>query len=133
MVHDFGYLAGGSVGSMEMAVVGNEIAGMVSHVIKGVTIDDESLAVEVIKEVGPGGHFLSHKHTLKLFEREVQPTNLFDRGSEGEWVKAGSKDIRQIANVRVKKILKEHAPDPLPNHIKEKITNIVKKAEKELI
>jgi trimethylamine--corrinoid protein Co-methyltransferase len=133
MVHDFGYLAGGSVGSMEMAVVGNEIAGMVSHVIKGVTIDDESLAVEVIKEVGPGGHFLSHEHTLKLFEREVQPTDIFDRGSEVGWVKAGRKDIRQIANVRVKKILKEHVPEPLPIHIKEKLTNIVKQAEKELI
>lgn len=132
LIHDFGYLAGGSVGSMEMAVIGNEIASMVSRVVKGVTVDDESLAVEVIKKVGPGGHFLAQKHTLKHFEREVQIPKLFDRTSEGEWVKAGSKDIRHIANDRVKEILKHHEPDPLPKPVQLALSEILKKAEKNI-
>lgn len=131
LIHDFGYLAGGSVGSMEMAVIGNEVAGMATRIIKGVTVDDESLAVDVISKVGPGGNFLSQKHTLKLIEREVFIPKLFDRNPEGVWRKAGGKDLRQRALERVKQILKEHHPDPLPKGVQQKLTEIVKKAEKE--
>ncbi|MEM3571668.1 MAG: trimethylamine methyltransferase family protein, partial [Candidatus Bathyarchaeia archaeon] len=133
LIHDCGYLAGGSVGSMEMAVICNEIAGMVYRIVKGVSVDDESLAVDVIHEVGPGGHFLSHKHTLTHVKDEIYIPWLFDRTSEVTWVKAGKKDISVIAKERVKKILKEHQPDPLPKDVKEKLSEIVKKAERELV
>lgn len=132
VIHDFGYLAGGSVGSMEMAVIGNEVAGMAYRLIKGTTVDEESLAVDVISKVGPGGNFLSEKHTLKLFEREVFIPKLFDRSPEGVWIKEGRKDARQRALEQVKKILKEHRPEPLPKDVQQKIREIVTQAEKEI-
>jgi len=132
LIHDCGYLAGGSVGSMEMAVVANEIAGMVLRIARGVEVSDETLAVDVIREVGPGGHFLSHKHTLKWVRDAFMP-QLFDRTSEVTWAKAGKKQIYEVARERAKKILEEHAPEPLPKDVQQKISNIVKKAEKELV
>ena len=132
LIHDCGYLAGGSVGSMEMAVITNEIAGMVQRIARGVEVNDETLAVDVIREVGPGGHFLSHKHTLKWVRDAFMP-QLFDRTSEVTWMKAGKKQIYEIARDKAKKILKEHSPEPLPKDVQQKITEIVKKAEKELV
>jgi len=133
LIHDCGYLAGGSVGSMEMAVICNEVVGMVSRIVRGIIVDDESLAVEVIKNVGPGGHFLSQKHTLKFVEREIYIPTIFDRRPEEIWKKAGEKSIREVAKERVKETLKEHYPEPLPKDIKQKLADIVKKAEKELV
>jgi trimethylamine--corrinoid protein Co-methyltransferase len=132
LIHDCGYLAGGSVGSMEMAVVANEIAGMVQRIARGVEVNDETLAVDVIREVGPGGHFLSHKHTLKWVRDAFMP-QLFDRKSEVTWIKAGKKQIYEIARERAKQILKEHSSEPLPKDVQQKISDIVKRAEKELV
>jgi len=132
LIHDCGYLAGGSVGSMEMAVVANEIAGMVQRIARGVEVNDETLAVDVIREVGPGGHFMSHKHTLK-WARDAFMPQLFDRTSEVTWTKAGKKQICEVARERAVKILKEHTPEPLPKDVQENIRSIVRKAEKELV
>jgi trimethylamine--corrinoid protein Co-methyltransferase len=78
LIHDAGYLASGRVGSMEMAVICDEVFGMILRVVRGIRVDDESLAVDVIKNVGPRGQFFSQKHTLKHFEREIYLPTLFD-------------------------------------------------------
>lgn len=133
LIHDCGYLAGGSVGSMEMAVICDEVIGMVSRIVKGVTVDDESLAVEVIKNVGPGGHFLSKKHTLKFLEREIYIPKIFDRRPMDVWSRDGEKNIREVAREKVKRILKEHYPEPLHKEVKQRLVEIVAKAEKKLV
>lgn len=133
LIHDCGYLSGGSVGSMEMAVICDEIAGMVFRIVRGVVVDDESLAVDVIRNVGPGGHFLSQKHTLKWVEREIYITKIFDRTPEEIWKRAGGKDIREVAKENVKKILKEHRPEQLPKDVQQRLREIVKEAERELV
>jgi len=133
LLHDCGYLAGGSVGSMEMAVICDEVLGMVSRILRGVEVNDETLAVDVIREIGPEGNFLSHRHTLKLIEKELHMPRLFDRTSEVTWAKAGKKEIREVAREKVKKILKEHHPEPLPRNVQQELAEIVKQAEKELV
>jgi len=132
LIHDCGYLAGGSVGSMEMAVICNEIAGMITRIVRGVEVDDETLAVEVIKKVGPGGHFMSQRHTLDHVNELYLPT-LFDRASEVIWTRAGKKDIRDTARTKVKELLRDHRPEPLPRDVQAKLREIVKEAEKELV
>ena len=131
LIHDCGYLAGGSIGSMEMAVIDNEIIGYVERILRGVDVNDETLAVDVIKAVGPGGHFMSQRHTLNHV-RELYVPHLFDRTPETAWVKAGSKETREVARERARKILKEHKVTPLENEVKQRISEIVKSAEKEL-
>jgi trimethylamine--corrinoid protein Co-methyltransferase len=132
LIHDCGYLAGGSIGSMEMAVVCNEIIGMISRIVRGVQVNEDTLAVEVIKNVGPGGHYMSQKHTLEHV-RELYMPSLFDRESEVAWVKAGKKDVRDMARMKAKKILSEHTPTPLPKDVQLRLTEIVKEAEKQLV
>ena len=65
LVHDPGFLEGAMIGSLEMLVITNEIAGMVKRFMKGIPVNEETLAEEVIHQVGPGGHFLAEEHTLK--------------------------------------------------------------------
>jgi len=132
LIHDCGYLAGGSIGSMEMAVVCNEIVGMISRIVRGVDVDEETLAVDVIKNVGPGGHYMSQKHTLDHVRELYMPT-LFDRESEVTWTKAGSKDVRDMARMKAKQILREHTPTPLPRDVQLRLKEIVKEAEKQLV
>jgi trimethylamine--corrinoid protein Co-methyltransferase len=132
LIHDCGYLAGGSIGSMEMAVVCNEIVGMISRIVRGVKVDEETLAVDVIKNVGPGGHYMSQKHTLDHV-RELYTPTLFDRESEVTWMKAGSKDVREMARMKAQKILKEHSATPLPKDVQLRLREIVREAEKQLV
>jgi len=133
LCHDCGYLAGGSVGSMEMAVICDDVLGNVLRIIKGTEVTDETLAVDVIKEVGPEGNFLGHKHTLKHIRDELHIPTLFDRNPEAAWVKAGSKPLHQVAKEKAQKILKEHHPQPLPSDIQTKLSEIVMQAEKEQV
>jgi trimethylamine--corrinoid protein Co-methyltransferase len=132
LIHDCGYLAGGSIGSLEMAVICNEIVGMISRIVRGVKVDEETLAVDVIKNVGPGGHYMSQKHTLEHV-RELYTPSLFDRESEVAWVKAGKKDVRDMARMKAKQILREHSPTPLPKDVQMRLKEIVKEAEKQLV
>ena len=131
LIHDCGYLAGGSVGSMEMAVIDNEIIGYVERILRGIDVNDETLAVDVIKGVGPGGHFMSQKHTLNHI-RELYIPQLFDRVPEAEWVRTGRKQTNEVARDRARRILKEHSVKPLEKASREKISEIVTNAEKEL-
>jgi trimethylamine--corrinoid protein Co-methyltransferase len=132
LTHDCGYLASGMVGSMEMAVICEEVLGIVSKIVKGIRIDEESLAVDIIKDVGPGGHFLSQKHTLKHLKEEILMPTIFDRSSEVSWSKKGKKDVIDAARGRVKKILQEHQPHPLPNDVQQRLAELVKNAERDL-
>ena len=133
LCHDCGYLAGGSVGSMEMAVICDDILGNVLRIIKGTEVSDETLAVEVIKEVGPEGNFLGHKHTLKHIRDELHIPSIFDRNPEAAWIKAGSKPLHEVAKEKAEKILREHHPQPLPKDIQVRLSEIVKQAEKEQV
>jgi trimethylamine--corrinoid protein Co-methyltransferase len=131
LIHDCGYLAGGSVGSMEMAVIDNEIIGYVLRILRGVDVDDETLAVDVIKTVGPGGHFMSQRHTLAHLHEFYMP-NLFDRVPEAAWVKAGRRETQQVAQQKAKQILKDHVVRELDAGIRQKISEIVRNAEREI-
>ena len=133
LCHDCGYLAGGSVGSMEMAVICDDVLGNVLRIIRGADVSDETLAVDVIKEVGPEGNFLGHKHTLKHIRDELHIPLIFDRNPEAAWVKAGSKPIHQVAKEKALRILKEHHPRPLPRETQTKLSEIVKHAEEEQV
>ncbi|MEM1545342.1 MAG: trimethylamine methyltransferase family protein [Candidatus Methanomethylicia archaeon] len=126
LIHDFGYLAGGSVGSMEMAVIGNEVAGMIKRILMGIKVDDEDLAFNVVKDIGPSGHFLSHPHTLKHLRSEIYMPEIFNRDSEAKWIRSGKPSVRNSIKRRVREILKTHNPEPLPEDIQRKIEEIIR-------
>jgi trimethylamine--corrinoid protein Co-methyltransferase len=113
--------------SMEKLVVDDAICGMALRLIDGVRVDDATLAVDLIRKVGPGGMYLAEKHTLEWFKKEQYiPSDLIDRQELKTWKAAGSKDIAQRAKERVQKILKEHKPEPLQPETEKNLDNVMK-------
>ncbi len=97
-----------------------------------VRVEEEELAVDVIKDVGPGGHFLAHGHTLRHL-RELYYFDIFTKESLEIWKRKGSKDIAVVAKEKAKKLLEEHQPEPLDSSVREEVDGIIRRAEKELI
>ena len=116
--------------SFEQAVIDNEICGMVSRALRGIKISDETLAIDVIERVGPGGQFLDQRHTLEYLKKEHYLPTIINRQKRERWEKAGSKDLREIAREEAKRILKEHQPEPLDRDIEEELKKVVKEVEK---
>lgn len=130
LIHDCGYLAGGSIGSMEEAVIANEISSMVKRIVRGIGVNDETLAFDVIRDVGPGGHFLAHPHSLKHVST-LHLSDTFSRESEVKWAKLGRKDVRAKAKERVVQILSQ--PPIEDRALNEKLGEIVRNAEREAL
>jgi trimethylamine--corrinoid protein Co-methyltransferase len=131
MIYGLGMLESGITFDFGQLVLDAEFARMIKHVVKGIPVDDETLAVNVIKETGPFGDFLGHKHTLKRMRSQSQP-EFIDRTMRETWEKKGSKNAHQKAIEKVKHILKTHKPEPLPQEVLDKIHTIVIETEKEM-
>jgi len=112
-------------------VMDNEFARMIKYTVQGIPVNDETLAVDVINEVGIGKDFLSHDSTYKHMRSQSNP-ELIDRKMRVDWVKEGSTDIYQRAMEKARFILENHKPDPLPEDVLSTIRSIVEEAEAEL-
>ncbi len=126
IIHDIGYLEDGLCGSYEQLVLTNEIIGMVKKYISGIQVDSNTLAFDTIEKVGPGGNFLSEEHTFKNFRNEMFPPELIDRSVYANWKKSGSKSLDVRVNEKVKKILENYKPDPIPEQKLKKIEQYMK-------
>jgi trimethylamine--corrinoid protein Co-methyltransferase len=113
----------------EKILTDHELLGMIERLVSGVEVSDETLAVDVIDKVGPGGHFLAQKHTREHHRKEHFIPKLFDTQPYDTWIKTGSKGIRERAKDEIKRILKEHQPSPLDKDLEEKLWEYVKKIE----
>jgi len=129
LIHDVGYIEYGSTASLELLVISDEIIGMARRMARGIEVNDETLALDVIDEVGPGGHFLSHDHTFKWFKKETFFPELFDRRRYDAWKESGGTTLTKRANTKVKEILEGHEPAPLPANVRQRINEIVARAE----
>ncbi|MCK4354398.1 MAG: trimethylamine methyltransferase family protein [Dehalococcoidia bacterium] len=118
--------------SPEALVIDNEIIDYALRFAQGFEVNDETLAVDVIHKVGPGGIFLGEKHTLKHF-RERWMSRLSDIDSFETWEKKGSKSIDKMAHEKVKEILATHKPEPIPEDVEKEISGILQRAEAELV
>ena len=131
LIHDVGFLESALIGSHEMVVFSDEVVGMVKHFLSGVRVDEETLALDVIKEVGPGGNFLTHEHTLKHMRRELWFPKLTDRSKYNGWQAAGAKTMGDRVHERVSEILATHEVPPLPPEVDAGIDKIVASADKQ--
>jgi len=95
LVHDCGsWMDHGSLASPEFMVLVNEIVDAVNHFMKGLPLNDEHLALELIHKVGPTGNYIQESHTMEHFKK-IRYSELFDRSIYAEWEKAGSKRFEQ--------------------------------------
>lgn len=131
MIYGLGMLESGITFDYGQLLLDAEFARMVKHVVNGIPMDDESLAVEVIRQVGPFGDFLTHKHTLQRMRSQSQP-QFIHRATREAWEKKGSRDAHYRAVEKVKNILETHRPEPLAKGVRDDIRSIVTETEKEM-
>lgn len=131
MIYGLGLLEGGLTWDYATLVMQNEFCRQIMHCIKGIPVSDTKMALEVVREVGAGGEFISHEHTYENF-KELSKTELIDRHNRDGWKAAGSKDIVEKSYEKAIDILENFEnPSPLPENIQRQLKEIVKEAEAE--
>lgn len=129
LVHDVGYIDNGLTTSYQQLVVMDEVVGLVARFMRGIEVTEETMALDVIDETGPGGHFLAHDHTYRHFRENWVPT-LLDRTNYDTWAGKGGLTLGDRAAAHARKLLEKHQPDPLPGGVAERLAAIVARAEK---
>ncbi|MFW5941426.1 MAG: trimethylamine methyltransferase family protein [bacterium] len=107
MIHDVGYIESGLTSSPEMMVASDEIIDMVKRTMRGIPVNDDTKALDVIDEVGPAGHYLEHDHTYERFKSEIWRPKMLDRHNWENWEMLGSKTYEQRVHERVIELLDE--------------------------
>lgn len=122
LIHDCGLLDHGCLASPAFMVLVHEILDMLNQIFRGIEIDDENLAVEVIHNVGPGGHFMNEDHTIEHF-KEVWYSNLFDRSNYATWLENGG--LRFEERLRLQTLEKmESEPRLIPEAIRQELDRL---------
>jgi len=116
--------------SMESLVIDHEICSIVSRALKGIKVNENTLALDLIDKVGQGGHFLKEHHTIDYLQAEHYTPKLADRKRREDWEAGGSKDLTNVAREKVQQLLDEHKPLPLNKKNEEELFQIIKEVEK---
>jgi len=112
--HDVGYLDFGRTASLEMVVIMDEIIDQLRRLQRGIPVNDDELGLDVIQEVGPGGQFLTHDHTLRHFRSTQWRPRLICRDGYENWEESGSRSLLDRARQRLLEVLETHRPLPIP-------------------
>ena len=123
-----GFLHGSRIWSYAEMMMDCEIFSIIRKMMQGIVVDEESLALETIANVGPGGHYLAQKHTRKHM-RELFMPEFMDRRPYSQWEEKKD-DARDWAVNKARKILKEHQPEPLDPKLSEEMDKIIRSVEK---
>jgi len=126
IVHDVGFMDSGLQASLQLMVICADFIGFLRAATAGVTVNDETLALDVIEELGPTGDYLSHAHTMQHF-REPYYSKLAEKGVYAQWLHKGGTTMEQRAGRLIDKILADHEPEPLPLDIQRDIRRIVER------
>ena len=132
LIHDVGYMSNGMVCSTAQLVLGDENIGMAKHFIRGIEVNRETLAREVIEKVGPGGHFLDQDHTYNHFKNALWVPQLMTRSAYSDWQEQGAKDMATRIQEKLEDILENHEVPALQAKTLAAIESIRQKGEKEL-
>ncbi|HPD93690.1 MAG TPA: trimethylamine methyltransferase family protein [Pararhodobacter sp.] len=125
MLHACGWLEGGLVSSYEKFVLDADQLGTLHHLAKGISMDDNGQAMEAIREVGPGGHYLGCAHTQANFKTAFWRTDVLDYKPFETWEEEGARDSATLADVRVKKLLRDYQAPALDPAINEALAAYV--------
>jgi trimethylamine--corrinoid protein Co-methyltransferase len=127
-IYGSGMLELGQTFSLEQLVIDNDIINMERRALEGIPVTDETLAVDVIKEVGVGNDFIGHPTTMENMEMPSNPL-VFNRDMLGDWKSQGSKSCVEVAHEVVMDVMKNHIVPKIDPEIDAKIRAIVKEAD----
>jgi trimethylamine--corrinoid protein Co-methyltransferase len=132
LIHDVGYMDSAMICSVEQLILGNEIIGMTKRFLRGLEINAESVARDVISEVGPAGNYLQQMHTLHNFRKELWRPGIFTRQAYNAWYADGAKDTDKRIQEEIRRLAETHEPTPLSQEILAALDRLKAKGEKEL-
>jgi trimethylamine--corrinoid protein Co-methyltransferase len=132
LIHDIGYLGQGLLGNPAAIVMCDEIISYVKRIIRGFDLGREMMAVDVIRSVGPGGNYLTVKHTQTHFRQELWQPRFLNRDSPETWAKKGGQSYGEVVARKALEVLETHRPEPLPEDVRQRIDEIAGGAERAL-
>lgn len=115
--HDVGYQGFGLCASLEQVVVVNEFISMNRRLLNGIRVDNDTLAIDAISQVGPGGEFVSHRHTRRHCREAQWRPSLTSRDSRESWEREGCPDLRERARQKARDLLASHDVAALPDTV----------------
>jgi trimethylamine---corrinoid protein Co-methyltransferase len=130
LVHNMGYLESAMAGSLAQLVICNEIVDWIKAFTEPVAITDETLALDLIDEIGPDGSFLETEHTLRHYRERWYP-NVIERWDYDQWHRSGQSTLAERATEEVDELLESHEPTPLSQAKARAIHAVVERAERE--
>jgi len=127
------YFQGGLTNQMTLSpvkmILDDEVAGMIGRLLKGVTVTDETLAVDIIDQVIPNpGHFLTTDHTFNWWKQEQFLPTLSDRRSYDKWIESGSKRALDHAREKMEHVIQSYNQEGLPDHQEAAVEDILEDA-----
>ncbi|MDW3222040.1 MAG: trimethylamine methyltransferase family protein [Paracoccaceae bacterium] len=131
MLHACGWLEGGLVSSFEKFVMDADQLGTLHHLARGVSIDTNAQAMDAIREVGPGGHYLGCEHTQNNFKSAFWKSDLLDYKPYETWEDEGGRDTQSLASLRVEKMLNDYQQPALDPAIHEAISDYIARKKSE--
>jgi trimethylamine--corrinoid protein Co-methyltransferase len=131
IVHDVGFMDAGLQGPLQMIAICNDILGFLRAATAGVVVDDETLALDVIEELGPTGSYMGHEHTLRHY-KETYYSKLADKNPFSVWQKRGAASMEERAARLVDETLSKHQPEPLSPDIQKALSEVVAREQARL-
>jgi trimethylamine--corrinoid protein Co-methyltransferase len=129
LCHDVGYTESAMTGSVFQLALMDEAIGYSRRITRGIEVNEDTLAVDVIHHVGPNGHYLREPHTRRYFKSEFWYPKLCDRRNFEEWEMMGRTTMRDRAIARVHDILASHQPSPVKPETERVIREVLAAAE----
>jgi len=128
IVHDVGFMDSGMQSSLPLIAIANDTIGWIRAATAGVPVGEETLALDVIDELGPTGDYLSHEHTLRHYQEPFY-SSLADKGTYSQWERRGATRMEERAAQQIEEILASHEPEPLPPDVQRGIKKIVEREQ----
>lgn len=130
VIYGAGMIEMGMTFDLAQLIIDSEIYKMVLHTINGFEVNEETLALDVIKEVKMG-EFVSQKHTTDNFKKIQSHSEIISRQPREQWLAAGGRDMTEVAYEKAIQILENHKPEPLTEEQAAYIRKVVEEAEAE--
>jgi len=123
MIYGVGMIDAALAWDYASAYLQNEFLDMVLRVVDGITVNEETMSMDVIRDVGPGGEYISHDHTFARFRNQSNPT-LMNRNTREAWEAAGSPDIVEKAYEKSMEVLASYTPEPREEAVQKDLDRI---------
>lgn len=128
IIHDLGFMDAGLQGSLQLIAIANDLLGWLKAATAGVPVNNETLALDVVEELGPEGDYLAHDHTYRHF-KDAYYSKLADRQIYSAWQEAGSTTMAERAAIQVEEILANHSVEAVSEETRIALRDYVSNAE----